>query len=332
MSSGSFISSTVGASLVASILQTYLFGVLTFQYATYYSSGFKDPKWITYPMGLIFLMTAFHCLSLLYMTWYYSIENYGNPESLLRPKIWPFPLSAIMTTLTAYVTQLFLTYRAYRLTQNFFLVIPLVLVSTAAMVLGIIQGAMVWMLSSIEELSTLNATLTAWLTLEVAADWLIAGVLLWAIRASRTTYRRSGRVVKRLFRTAVQTGLIASAFASVTMILYLAFPNTEYVLITGVPIGCVYAGTLMDTLLCRKVLRNMISDIQLHSEPVFSTEKSTRNTTSGPNIQLQVRKEHETVLHFDAPTQNEIDHSATLAESEIDHDDRGSSVKLGSPV
>ncbi|KAG2016520.1 hypothetical protein CC2G_009681 [Coprinopsis cinerea AmutBmut pab1-1] len=206
MSSGSFISSTVGASLVASILQTYLFGVLTFQYATYYSSGFKDPKWITYPMGLIFLMTAFHCLSLLYMTWYYSIENYGNPESLLRPKIWPFPLSAIMTTLTAYVTQLFLTYRAYRLTQNFFLVIPLVLVSTAAMVLGIIQGAMVWMLSSIEELSTLNATLTAWLTLEVAADWLIAGVLLWAIRASRTTYRRSGRVVKRLFRTAVQTG------------------------------------------------------------------------------------------------------------------------------
>ena len=31
-----------------------------------------------------------------------------------------------------------------------------------------------------------------------------------------------------------------SLFAGVTMILFLTYPNSEFVFITGVPIGCVY--------------------------------------------------------------------------------------------
>ncbi|EAU89715.2 hypothetical protein CC1G_07440 [Coprinopsis cinerea okayama7 len=129
-------------------------------------------------------------------------------------------------------------------------------------------------------------TLTPWLSMEVAADWLIAGTLLWAIRDSRTLYRRSGEVVWQLFRTSVQTGLIASLFASATMILRLVYPKSDYPLLTGVPIGFVYAGTIMDTLLCRQALRDMLSDAPLRSSNfkiADSTQTANSTKETGPS-------------------------------------------------
>ncbi|KAG2008892.1 hypothetical protein CC2G_014272 [Coprinopsis cinerea AmutBmut pab1-1] len=208
------------------------------------------------------------------------VMNYGNPASLSEPRLWTFPLSAIITTCTAFTAQLFLIYRAYRLTrENILLVIPLFLVSLTATILGLVHGTRVWMLSSLDQIPTIMDTLTPWLSMEVAADWLIAGTLLWAIRDSRTLYRRSGEVVWQLFRTAVQTGLIASLFASATMILRLVYPKSDYPLLTGVPIGFVYAGTIMDTLLCRQALRDMLSDAPLRSSN-FKIADSTQTTNS----------------------------------------------------
>ncbi|KAG2008890.1 hypothetical protein CC2G_014272 [Coprinopsis cinerea AmutBmut pab1-1] len=201
------IDSTVGVHIITAFLVIYLSGVLTYQFGSYYLAGFKDPAWIRYPMAILFLLTIFHSITISYMAWFYAVMNYGNPASLSEPRLWTFPLSAIITTCTAFTAQLFLIYRAYRLTrENILLVIPLFLVSLTATILGLVHGTRVWMLSSLDQIPTIMDTLTPWLSMEVAADWLIAGTLLWAIRDSRTLYRRSGEVVWQLFRTAVQTG------------------------------------------------------------------------------------------------------------------------------
>ncbi|KAH6912263.1 hypothetical protein BKA70DRAFT_829840 [Coprinopsis sp. MPI-PUGE-AT-0042] len=268
------IASTIGAELMALVLQTFIYGIVTYQYATYFLSDFKDPRWITWPMGCLYLLNSFHVASIIYLVWYDAVVNFGNMGLFAEPKAWPFPTSTILTSVSAFVAQLFLIYRAYRLAfrskLRIFYVIPLVILSLAAFGLGLTVSVKVFLLKSTAELSTLNPLLTGWLTLEVATDVCTAGLLLWTLWDSKTHFKRTGKIIQRLLRTAVQTGVLMSVFAGITMILFLTFPNSEFVFITGVPIGCVYCLTLMDTLLCRKDLRAMIEDVETNNTPSHS--------------------------------------------------------------
>ncbi|RXW16288.1 hypothetical protein EST38_g9569 [Candolleomyces aberdarensis] len=212
-------SSTLGALLVAVFINTYLYGVVSFQYASYYSSKFQDPRWVTLTIGALFVTDTFHSISIIYMAWVYAVLI---------------------------------------LTRKYIIYVPLVAIAVGAFVGGMIVGIKVWLADTMMELSSVNKVLTFWLTAKAALDVSIAVILLYTLNASKTGMRKSDKVLNRLMRTSVQTGVCTSVFAILCMVLFLVKPGTQYYLMFGLPIPRVYTCTLLDTLISRDSLRNMM--------------------------------------------------------------------------
>ena len=128
-----------------------------------------------------------------------------------------------------------------------------------------------------------------------SSDTSYLAVLLYTLSNSRTGFSGSDTVIKRLMRAAVQTGMsyafqlirrraehqkyrtgaLPGVFAVVTLILFFTKSQTQLYSLTGIPISRLYstvrqillpltemltfsAQTLMDTILCRGELRDMI--------------------------------------------------------------------------
>ncbi|EDR04279.1 uncharacterized protein LACBIDRAFT_304849 [Laccaria bicolor S238N-H82] len=301
---------TLGPLLLGIFFNTYLYGLLTFQYASYYNTAFNDALWIR----------------LIYLAWVYAVDDFVNPLALastflpnlsavevdpfcMSGPVWPYPAWVFVATVTACITQVFLAYRILRLKKSVALYATVLVLAAAAFIFGIIFGVKVcnvktyaivsqrlslvfgadFIMTSMMETGGMSSLISVWLCLEVGVNVLITGILLHSLSQSRTGFQRSDSIINRLMQTTVQTGLLTSVVSVLTLVLYLADRDTEFYSLFGVPISRLYSNTLMHTLLCREELRGMIG---LPGE-------STHITLTTDNIQLFVRKEIETDVHID---------------------------------
>lgn len=279
---------TLGPLLLGIFFNTYLFGVLTFQYSSYYNTAFNDALWIRLTVFSLLCLDTFHSSSLIYLAWVYAVDDFVNPLALARP-VWPYPAWVFVATVTACITQVFLAYRILRLKKSVALYATVLVLAAAAFIFGIIFGVKVCNVKTMMETGGMSSLISVWLCLEVGVNVLITGILLHSLSQSRTGFQRSDSIINRLMQTTVQTGLLTSVVSVLTLVLYLADRDTEFYSLFGVPISRLYSNTLMHTLLCREELRGMIG---LPGE-------STHITLTTNNIQLFVRKEIETDVHID---------------------------------
>ncbi|KAJ2914711.1 hypothetical protein MD484_g5716, partial [Candolleomyces efflorescens] len=200
-------SSTLGALLLATFINTYLYGVVSFQYASYYNSKFRDPLWVTLTIGVLFVTDTFHSMSIIYMAWVYAVDNFSNPGGLILKPQDELDADAL----------LFLLYRVLILTRRYLILAPLVAIAMGSFVGGMIVGIKVWLADTMMELSSVNKVLTFWLTAEAALDVLIAGILLYTLNASRTGMKKSDKALNQLMRMSVQTGEFAHVWCIMTV-------------------------------------------------------------------------------------------------------------------
>ncbi|EAU86416.2 hypothetical protein CC1G_05410 [Coprinopsis cinerea okayama7 len=251
---------TLGALLAGVFLNTWFYGIVTYQYASYYASSYSttDANWVRFTVLGLFLTDTFHSISIMYMVWIYAVDGYGMPETLLVIH-WPLPLSAVSMSIIALLVQLFLSYRIYLFSnRNKIYFAMLAAISLCGSGLRLTLAVRVWQAGTMPALVSINAILTAWLSLEVTIDILIAGILLYVFRRASTGLRRSDAVLRKLMRLSLQTGLCTAIFAVMCMILRLALPDTHFYLTVGFSICRVYTCTLMDTLLSRRELRTIL--------------------------------------------------------------------------
>lgn len=296
---------TLGPLLLGIFFNTFLYGVLTFQYASYYNTAFNDALWIRLTVFSLFCLDTFHSTSLIYLAWVYAVDDFDNPLALAR-SVWPYPAWVFIATVTACITQVFLAYRILRLKKSITLYATLLVLAAAAFVFGIFFGIKVCNVKTLIQTTGLSPLISVWLCLEVVVNVLITGILLHSLSRSRTGFQRSDSIINRLMQTTVQTGLFTSVASILTLALYLADKNTEFYNLFGVPTSRLYSITLMHTLLCREALRGMIS---LPGE-------STHVTLTTNNIQLFVRKEIETDVHIDEPKLAKASPSVAFCPSE----------------
>ncbi|CAA7261439.1 unnamed protein product [Cyclocybe aegerita] len=291
----SILEVTLGPMALGIFLNTYLYGIVTYQYSAYFNTKFKDPLWIKLTVLALFSLDTFHSASLIYMAWYYLVKSFGNFLALMDP-VWPYPSTIFITVATALLTHVFLIYRTVRLT-NRFVYIPLLLLSFGSFGTGMGCGVRAYLWVKREaDMVMINSLMISWLSLELAVDVLISGTLIWALARSRTGFQRSDTVINRLMRTSVQTGLFSGIFSMLALTFFLARPETQFFALFGLPIARLYTNTLMDTLLCREGLRGILNqtDVSLSS---FHT--------SGGSLQLHIRKDIRSDIDFN-PSSNSM--------------------------
>ncbi|CAL1713154.1 unnamed protein product [Somion occarium] len=249
---------TIGTLMIGIVFNTYLYGLVTFQFAKYYRTKFNDPPAIKYMILFLFILDTVHSAAVIYMLWNYVVTNYNNPPALLIGG-WPLLWTPCATALAAVCTQVFLGYRIYRLSKNRIIYGIILAITIPAFIIGMIVGIRAMLISVLADLPQINNIVIAWLSGQVAADVMITVVLTYILLRSKTGFRKTDTVLNRLIRGAIQTGVFASIFSLGDLLTFLTLPETNLYGMFAIPIGRIYTNTLLDTLLARDELRDKLS-------------------------------------------------------------------------
>ncbi|KAI6110210.1 hypothetical protein EDD16DRAFT_1251803 [Pisolithus croceorrhizus] len=232
---------TLGTLLVGIFFNTYLYGIVCYQFALYYQANFNDRPPVKCMVLFLFFLDTFHSMAAIYMAWVYMVTNYANPAAL-QYAAWPYPFTPIGTAAAAFVL--------------FGIIIAMALPTFA---LGVACGVKAWIIHVIADMPHINKLATAWLTMQVAVDIFITGTLSIILARAKTGWSATDTVLRRLIRGAIQTGLFASIFSLGDLISFLALPTTNFYGMFAIPIGRIYSNTLLDTLLVREKLKSQMT-------------------------------------------------------------------------
>ncbi|KAI6119620.1 hypothetical protein EV401DRAFT_1485567 [Pisolithus croceorrhizus] len=268
---------TLGTLLVGIFFNTYLYGIVCYQFALYYQANFNDRPPVKCMVLFLFFLDTFHSMAAIYMAWVYMVTNYANPAAL-QYAAWPYPFTPIGTAAAAFVTHMFLGDRIYRLTHNKVLFGIIIAMALPTFALGVACGVKAWIIHVIADMPHINKLATAWLTMQVAVDIFITGqlsclnppfhricchvflgTLSIILARAKTGWSATDTVLRRLIRGAIQTGLFASIFSLGDLISFLALPTTNFYGMFAIPIGRIYSNTLLDTLLVREKLKSQMT-------------------------------------------------------------------------
>ncbi|KAJ6468488.1 hypothetical protein C8R47DRAFT_1024576 [Mycena vitilis] len=250
---------TIGATLLGVLINTYLMGVIMSQFWTYWLSDYNDPSWTRAVVAFLFIVNATQAGAVIYMLWFYCVANFANP-AIIADSIWPYPFTAIGTAILAILNQSFQSWRIYAFTKNKILTGLLLVSVVATFGMGLAAAIQSWMISELAKVAALQPIVEANLALQTALDVIIAGILTWIFSKSKTSFKRTDKVLNRLIRTAVQSGAFTAVFALGTLFTFRFAPGTYMLAIFALPIGRIYTHTMMDHLISRQELRAILSN------------------------------------------------------------------------
>ncbi|KAJ7467507.1 hypothetical protein FB451DRAFT_1258724 [Mycena latifolia] len=250
---------TIGFTLMGVTINTYLTGVIMSQFFTYWNSKFRDPWWLKSMVAFLFIINITQAAAVVYMSWFYCVTNFANPE-VVAISLWPYPFTAFITAVVALINQMFQAWRIYVFTNNKILVGFLVVAALATCGMGIAAAIQSWILSELAKLIALQPVVEANLALQCAIDVIIAIRLTVSFSHSKTSFGRTDKVLNRLIRTAVQSGFFTAVFALGTLLSFRFSPGTYMIALFALPIGRIYTHTMMDHLITREQLRNLLSN------------------------------------------------------------------------
>ncbi|TFK36144.1 hypothetical protein BDQ12DRAFT_654966 [Crucibulum laeve] len=279
---------TVGVLLIGIFFNTFLFGLVTYQFIVYANTKFKDPLWIRAIVWTLCITDTTHSTIAIYNAYDMCVTNYGNPESLLFVS-WTVPVLAFATAFAAFITQIFLGHRVLLITKNKYITGVVGITSLAAFVTAIYVTYMAAVVHEIKDFGLLVPSVTAWLALQTTADFILTFILAYALAKSRTGFSKTDTVINRLIRGAVQTGVFASIFALGDMFCFTLLKGTYFYAMFAYPIGRIYTNTLMDTLNARINLRDMMGGtVDLDSQSNANVyHMHGRATFQGQSIHVQ---------------------------------------------
>ncbi|KAJ7782115.1 hypothetical protein B0H14DRAFT_2960304 [Mycena olivaceomarginata] len=178
----------VGVLLLGLFLNTYLYGICTYQFVVYMQSKFKDSLWIRSIVGSLFFVDTIHSAVAIYAGWETCVTNYANPAALAYVG-WTIPFTAVATSVTAILTQIFLGHRVFLLTSNRLLFVLIAALSVLGFVFGCIAGIKSGLINEVALFAPLAPFVTAWLAFQTSADLLITLCLTIALARSKTGFR-----------------------------------------------------------------------------------------------------------------------------------------------
>ncbi|KAF9534189.1 hypothetical protein CPB83DRAFT_321426 [Crepidotus variabilis] len=246
---------SIGVLLIGLFLNTYLFGLVTYQFIVYKNTKFNDRPWIKAIVASLFCIDVIHSAVAVYAGWEFCVANYNNPASLAVVS-WTIPFTACATSVAALISQTFLGHRVLVLTQSKVLTGVIAVLSFLGAFFGVYAGIYSGIVHFVAKFDILHPYVTCWLAFQTSADILITISLTWILSRSRTGFRKTDTIINRIIRGAVQTGLFCTIFALGDLFSFLFADETYFYAMFAFPLGRIYTNTLLDTLNARTALKS----------------------------------------------------------------------------
>ncbi|KAJ7463562.1 hypothetical protein FB451DRAFT_1492907 [Mycena latifolia] len=250
---------TIGVTLMGVMINTYLTGVIMSQFFTYLNSRFNDPLWLKSMVAFLFIINITQAAVVQHFLIghrFYCVTNFTNP-SVVAIGIWSYPFTAFV------INQTYQAWRIYVFTQNKNLVGFLVVTALATCGMGIAAGIQALILSELAKLIALQPVVEAILlynALSMSSLLVSCAVLTVIFSRSKTNFGRTDEVLNRFIRTAIQFGFFTAVFALGSLLSFRFSPGTFMIGLFSIPIGRIYTHTMMDYLITREQLRNLLAN------------------------------------------------------------------------
>ncbi|KAF9500209.1 hypothetical protein BDN71DRAFT_1440797 [Pleurotus eryngii] len=242
----------LGGLLLGAYLNTHFFGLVSYQYASYHTSKFRDPVWIKIIVPCLFCLDAFHTIELIYMIWIYCVTHFAEPEKLFDSE-WPYTIAPIVIALSGIIVHTFLGYCAYRSTAKLYLFIIILVPSLASFAVGLSYGVKTISARILPGSASSPSFHTAYHATEFCTNALVSGVLAYVIFTAPSGFRPLEHVAKRVIHGTIQIGLLSTLFSFLCLVTYAALGSSTYYAIFLLPLGRIYSNSLLETLLSREV-------------------------------------------------------------------------------
>ncbi|KAK0440504.1 hypothetical protein EV421DRAFT_1815396 [Armillaria borealis] len=253
------LDNTMGALLVGVLFSTALWGttcVQTFSYIDRYwrldTLGFRMLVLAT------FAMDTLHEILICHTIYIYLVSNFANPTQLGIIE-WSILVEVIASACVAFMVQSFFTYRVWILShKNIYLVIFLGSLVAAELIVCIAYFSKAWALESYSEsfkVRTLSQSMNA---IAAAGDISICGSLIFLLHRSKSGMKRSDAMMNKMILFTLNTGLLTSICAIMSLIMILVYPDTFLYITFFFNLSRLYSNSLLATLNARSGLKTTV--------------------------------------------------------------------------
>ncbi|KAI0640064.1 hypothetical protein C8Q77DRAFT_1152970 [Trametes polyzona] len=246
---------TMGPLLLGVIICAVAYGISLSQIYYYYTRYPRDPLYMKLLVAAVCFTDTVHQAMISHSIYWYLITEYGHPESLGLLSATMIP-EVFFQAFTGLFVQSFFAHRVWKLSgRRWYLTAPVV-----ALILAEFSVAMAYAIQALSFKTFLDLGKIKALSISIngfaaAGDVVIACILCTILQVSKTGFEKSNLLVNRLIVFSVNTGLLTSVCACMSLITILALPNTFVYICFFFLIGRLYSNSLMATLNARKSLR-----------------------------------------------------------------------------
>jgi len=247
---------TLGAMLVGTLFATFLQGMLTLQLYFYFDQFHKD-NWRL--KALVFAVWAFdliHLVLIIHGLYHYTVTNWGSLDALAI-STWQLDSHVVVTNITSFLCQSYFVKRLWTLSErNWFLVMWPLLGALGSMTTGIVITVQIIRTPPFSNFARTTPEAIGMFSMTAATDMLIALMLCFYLSRQKTHFKRTQTIVRKVIQYTITTGLFTSVIAIVSLIEFVAKPNTFVFFITYFSLGSLYTNSLLAHLNSRQFLRN----------------------------------------------------------------------------
>ncbi|KAK7037535.1 hypothetical protein VNI00_011027 [Paramarasmius palmivorus] len=298
------IDATIGSMFIGTLIATALWGVTCVQ-TWFYFDNYRNDRWILKATVIAtFLSDTIHQVIICEIVYTYLVSNFGNNDTLKKVLDTVY-IEVLFNGFTGLFVQTFLTYRIWSFRKNIPLVLGigiLVAAEFAVSVAYMAQG-LAWHLNTYQSLKRLRGLSMSINALAAAADITISASICTLLSSSRTGFAWSNHMINRLMLFSINTGILTSLFACLSLITILIFPDKLIYFCFYFIIGRLYANSLLATLNARRAIRNSQRSTpanDMHSLQEYSGSASRRRpgpseigrSPTGVQIQIETIRDY----------------------------------------
>ncbi|KAN0133063.1 hypothetical protein V8E53_009093 [Lactarius tabidus] len=239
----------VGVVLLAILVTTFLFGLVSQQLYEYSLSGFKDSIRIKIFLGAHYGIVALQSVMLWQLAWSYFIVEYG----FVKTRTWQVAVSLVFQCMLVLSANIFLADRIHAMIRCRVQSAVIITLSIFAFAFGVATILLI-SFGQITPRGTYTrpeVILSAfWHGLQAIAQCLVTYSLIRGHLDSRSGIQKSDGVVYYLVRRVVQTGLLAMIWAILGLVAFIFMP--KFCSLFDMTLGSIYTHVIFDTLQSRR--------------------------------------------------------------------------------
>ncbi|TDL21384.1 hypothetical protein BD410DRAFT_789822 [Rickenella mellea] len=248
---------TFGAGFIAQFISSVIYGMTLLQAYRYFKHYPKDQLRLKLFVLALCLADMVHVILCTWSFHWYLVANFGNYGNLTIPH-WTMNIQTDANGLIAISVQLYNARRVHKLVNNKAVTAVVVLLSLILGILFIYFSVETFILDDFLLYSKLRWVICTGLGCAAAANIIIATSFCCFFRRNRTGMLQSDTVLTMLTFYSINTGLLTSIAATLSLITFAAMPSNFVWLIFFWVLGRFYVNSLLATLNSREVLREMI--------------------------------------------------------------------------